>query len=33
MIEIKINSIDDLTEEIRKLKSIYGKQPIWFRGQ
>ena len=33
MIEIKINSIDDLIEEIRKLKAIYGKQPIWFRGQ
>ncbi len=33
MIESKINSIDDLINEIRKLKSIYGKQPIWFRGQ
>lgn len=33
MIEIQINSIDDLIEEIRKLKSIYGKQTIWFRGQ
>lgn len=33
MVEILINSIDDLIEEIRKLKGIYGKQPIWFRGQ
>lgn len=33
MIEIPINSIDDLIGEIRELKSIYGKQPIWFRGQ
>ncbi|MBD5532797.1 MAG: FRG domain-containing protein [Lachnospiraceae bacterium] len=33
MVEVKIKSIDDLIEEIRKLKSIYGKQPIWYRGQ
>lgn len=33
MIEIKIKSIDNLIEEIRKLKAFYGKQPIWFRGQ
>ena len=30
MTEIEIKSIDDLIAEIRKLKSIYGKQPIWF---
>lgn len=33
MVKIIINSIDDLIDEIRKLKSIYGKQPLWFRGQ
>ena len=33
MVEIPIYSIDDLIEEIRKLKGVYGKQPIWFRGQ
>lgn len=33
MIEITIKSIDDIVEEIRKLKKIYGKQPIWYRGQ
>lgn len=31
--EIEIKSIDNLIEVIRKLKGIYGKQPIWFRGQ
>lgn len=33
MVEITIKSIDDLIEEIRNLRSIYGKQPIWYRGQ
>lgn len=33
MEEITIKSIDDLIQEVRKLKSIYGKQPIWYRGQ
>lgn len=33
MIEITIESVDNLIEEIRKLRSIYGKQPIWYRGQ
>ncbi|MBD5456850.1 MAG: FRG domain-containing protein [Lachnospiraceae bacterium] len=33
MVEITIKSIDDLIEEIRKLRNIYGKQPIWYRGQ
>lgn len=33
MVEIIINSVDDLIYEIQKLKDIYGKQPIWFRGQ
>ena len=33
MAEIQVNSIDCLITEIRKLKSKYDKQPIWFRGQ
>lgn len=33
MIEKKINSIDCLVTEIKELRKIYGKQPIWFRGQ
>jgi hypothetical protein len=33
MIGIEINSIDCLIHEIKKLRIIYGKQPIWFRGQ
>lgn len=33
MIEIRIDSVNDLIDEIRNLKNIYGKQPIWFRGQ
>lgn len=33
MREIVIKSINDLIDEIKKLKEKYGKQPIWFRGQ
>ncbi len=33
MIEVQINSINNLIDEIKKLKDMYGKQPIWFRGQ
>lgn len=33
MVEITIKSIDNLIDEIRKLRNIYGKQPIWYRGQ
>ncbi len=33
MKEKNICSIDDLINEIKELKRIYGKQPIWFRGQ
>lgn len=33
MIEIKIDSMDCLINQIKKLKREYGKQPIWFRGQ
>lgn len=28
-----ICSIDELIKEIKNLKKVYGKQPIWFRGQ
>lgn len=31
--EKSICSIDNLIDEIKKLKSTYGKAPIWFRGQ
>lgn len=30
---VVIKSIDDLVMHIKKLKELYGKQPIWFRGQ
>lgn len=33
MIEKTITSIDCLIDEIKRLRSKYGKQPIWFRGQ
>lgn len=33
MVDITIKSIDNLIDEIRKLRNIYGKQPIWYRGQ
>ena len=33
MVEIEVKSMDSLIDQIKKLKSIYGKQPIWFRGQ
>lgn len=33
MTEIIIKSIDDMVEQIKQLKRMYGSQPIWFRGQ
>lgn len=33
MNEIEIKSIDCLINQIKKLKDVYGKQTIWFRGQ
>ena len=33
MKEIQINSIDCMIREIKKIKDMYGNQPIWFRGQ
>lgn len=32
-VEENIKSIDGLIDQIKILKSKYGKQPIWFRGQ
>ena len=33
MKEIQINSIDCMIRQIKKIKDMYGNQPIWFRGQ